>query len=99
MGEISRVAEVYKLPVIDLSRTFDPSIEDHYGSTEIEPSNVGGQYIVDLIRHIVDEYDFEAEESTSKVYYGFKGSFQENENNTEKRWEYLEFLMERNKEL
>merc|ERR1719245_1057617 len=71
---ICTVAEEYGLPVIDLSRTFDPSNAAHYGTTEIEPSNVSGQFIVDLIRHVVESFDFDKETRNSTVFYGLKGS-------------------------
>ena len=57
-----------KLPVIDLSRTFNPLDISHYGSTPIEPSNKSGLFIVDLIETVLSDFNYEKDES--KVYYG-----------------------------
>jgi len=61
------VAREHKLPVVDLSRTFDPKDRSHYGSTVIEPSEKSGMFIARLVKHIIDKHDWEGE---SKVYYG-----------------------------
>ena len=65
-------ARKWKLPVIDLSRTFDPSNEKHYGSTPIEPSNLSGQMIVDLIKFVCQKYDFNKDDNSreSMIFYG-----------------------------
>ena len=39
---IKKVGLKYKMPIIDLTRTFDPLNREHYGSTAIEPSILGG---------------------------------------------------------
>lgn len=46
---LGKLAVEFRLPIIDLSRTFNPHDKTHYGSTPIEPSNVSGQFIADLI--------------------------------------------------
>ncbi|CAM9159586.1 unnamed protein product, partial [Hapterophycus canaliculatus] len=46
------LAVEFRLPIIDLSRTFDPTDKNHYGTTPIEPSNVSGQFIADLIAKV-----------------------------------------------
>ena len=93
---ICKVAKEYKLPIIDLSRTFDPSNDDHYGSTEIEPSNLSGQFIVDLIRYVLESYDFEDGKRSSTVFYGLKGAV---ESVHVEKDNYLQFVEQRNKEL
>lgn len=61
-------SRVRKLPVIDLSRTFNPLDKSHYGSTPIEPSNKSGLFIVDLIETVLRDFNYEKDES--KIYYG-----------------------------
>ena len=56
------------IPVIDLSRTFDPLDSSHYGTTPIEPSNESGMFIAELVNTVLNDYDFEY--GSSKVYYG-----------------------------
>jgi hypothetical protein len=53
-----RIAHKYKLPLIDLSRTFDQNNADHYGSTPIEPSNLSGKTIANLIKYTIDTHQF-----------------------------------------
>jgi len=53
------IARKYNLPVIDLSKTFDPSNQSHYGTTPIEPSNLSGSTIARLIKHVIENHDFE----------------------------------------
>ncbi|CAM9130475.1 unnamed protein product [Choristocarpus tenellus] len=62
-------ANKYGLPLVDLSRTFDPNDRSHYGSTPIEPSNKSGQFIVDLVIKVLKEFKF-GQESGAKVYSG-----------------------------
>mmetsp|Transcript_59750 Transcript_59750/g.98643 ORF Transcript_59750/g.98643 Transcript_59750/m.98643 type:complete len:679 (+) Transcript_59750:31-2067(+) len=71
-NNIFALAEMYALPVIDLSRTFDPFDRTHYGSTSIEPSNLSGQFIVDLIHFVHEDFEFNASVKTSKIYSGLK---------------------------
>ena len=66
--EISQIAVNRGLPIIDLSMTFDPSNDRHYGTTQIEPGIIGGQFLVDLIRFVMDRFDFGNTAST--VFYG-----------------------------
>ena len=49
---VAQLAMELRLPIIDLSRTFDPTDKRHYGSTPIEPSNMSGQFIADLIAKV-----------------------------------------------
>ena len=46
----------YNIPVLDLSMTFDPFDRSHYGTTEIEPSNLSNKTISNLIDHITTYY-------------------------------------------
>lgn len=46
----------YNIPVIDLSLTFDPFNRAHYGSTEIEPSNLSNTTIANLIDYVTKNY-------------------------------------------
>ncbi|CAM9682723.1 unnamed protein product [Discosporangium mesarthrocarpum] len=64
------VANKYSLPLIDLSRTFDPNNGTHYGSTPIEPSNISGQFIVDLLlKQVMLDFRF-GEETGTRIYSG-----------------------------
>ena len=69
------IARDYKIPVIDLSRTFDPLDYSHYGSTPIEPSNKSGIFICEKIVKVLESFDFKGEES--KVYYGLEKEVEE----------------------
>ena len=66
------IAKEFKLPIIDLSKTFDPNDSSHYGkgngSSPIEPSNKSSQFIADLISTVI--FDFKFGSDSSKVYYG-----------------------------
>eukprot|EP00752_Nemacystus_decipiens_P010152 g9048.t1 len=63
------LAEEFRLPIIDLSRTFNPHDKTHYGSTPIEPSNVSGQFIADLIAQVLAQFRF-GEETKGKIFSG-----------------------------
>jgi len=71
---MSAVARKHNLPVIDLSRTFDPTDATDYGkpysehipSTPIEPSVKSCGYIAKLVDHVVKQHDWR---SASKFYY------------------------------
>lgn len=65
---IFKVGRERNLPIIDLSRTFNPLDTADYGSTPIEPSNKSGQYICDLTMKVLDDFKFG--ENESKIYYG-----------------------------
>lgn len=65
---IFKVGRERKLPIIDLSRTFNPLDTADYGSTPIEPSNKSGQYICDLTMKVLEDFKFGKNES--KIYYG-----------------------------
>jgi hypothetical protein len=69
------------LPVIDLSRTFNPWDVSHYGTEEIgkfnyidapwsgaEPSNISNVFICRLVEHVMKEFD--PREKVSRVFYG-----------------------------
>ncbi len=66
------LARTHKLPVIDLSRTFNSDDGTHYGrgggASPIEPSDLSTRFIVDLIVKITHEFKFGSDES--KVYFG-----------------------------
>jgi len=47
----------HNVPVLDLSRTFDPMVRSHYGSTVIEPSNSSSFCLAHCINHIYKYYD------------------------------------------
>eukprot|EP00475_Leptophrys_vorax_P033340 TRINITY_DN5222_c0_g2_i1.p1 TRINITY_DN5222_c0_g2~~TRINITY_DN5222_c0_g2_i1.p1 ORF type:complete len:441 (-),score=100.74 TRINITY_DN5222_c0_g2_i1:1316-2638(-) len=68
------------LPVIDLSRTLDPSNVSHYGTEDMkkgnyidapwsgaEPSNVSNVFICELVEHVMKNFD--PREKSSRVYY------------------------------
>lgn len=59
-------AKSYRIPIIDLSKTFNPKDDSHYGTTPIEPSNKSGLCISKLIKHVVENHNFKGE---SFVYY------------------------------
>lgn len=57
------MARTYDLPLLDLSRTFNPLVRAHYGSTEIEPSNLSTFCLSQCLHHIYHHY------AGYKVYY------------------------------
>merc|ERR1711964_949783 len=58
----------HSLPVIDLSRTFNPLDASDYGvcghtkahTKPIEPSSKGGMYIARLVKRVIEEHDWSA---------------------------------------
>jgi len=52
-----RLGKKYNIPVLDLSRTFDPLKKKYYGLTEIEPSNFSSKCISYCIDYIFRNYD------------------------------------------
>merc|ERR1712096_434386 len=77
---VMNIVRDFKLPVIDLSRTFDPAEkEDYSASSPIEPSNKSGMYIANLVKFVIDNHDWG---KVSKLYYG-KGSVPTVDVNTE----------------
>jgi hypothetical protein len=46
----------FNVPILDLSRTFNYCDRTHYGTTEIEPSNISSQCIANCIHHINTNY-------------------------------------------
>jgi hypothetical protein len=50
------LAQMYDIPVLDLSRTFNPYNRSHYGSTEIEPSNFSSLTIAQCIHYMYLNY-------------------------------------------
>lgn len=78
-----------KLPILDLSNTFDP-YDDLY-ICGIEPSKKGGTLISEGLEHILRNHDFE---SSSRLYSKSKGDkeYQSVENNSPKDWKvsYIE---------
>ena len=89
----------YGLPIIDLSRTFDPWIREHYGSTNIEPSNLSGQFIADLTEFVMNDFDFD-NNTKSMVYYGIKNENKgiiKYENNQDGFKSYKNFMKNRKK--
>jgi hypothetical protein len=57
------MAQTYNVPFLDLSRTFNPMVRAHYGSTEIEPSDSSTFCLAHCIHHIYTHY------AGYKVYY------------------------------
>lgn len=55
---VVNIAAEKKLPIIDLSQTFNPDDRSHYGKTHIESSNKSGLVIAKLIKHVVNTHDF-----------------------------------------
>lgn len=51
------IAQKHDIPLLDLSRTFDYNNRIHYGSTEIEPSNLSNKCIADCIDYICNNYN------------------------------------------
>ncbi|CAH6419057.1 Hypothetical protein HVR_LOCUS250 [uncultured virus] len=49
-------ARKHNIPLLDLSKTFDYNDRNHYGSTEIEPSNLSNKCIADCINYIYRNY-------------------------------------------
>ena len=42
----------------------------HFGSSSIEPSNLSGQFIVDLVKYVFKIYNFEDPKQESLIFYG-----------------------------
>jgi len=74
-----KLAHQNQLPIIDLSRTFDPQDESHYGTgnsrekndlgvpwSGAEPSNVSSKFIAQLAMHIIKTFKV----NQSLIYYG-----------------------------
>ena len=100
-GKICDLAYKYRLPIIDLSRTFDPNNEKHFGSSPIEPSNLSGQFIADLVKYVLKIYNFEDINQESLIFYGIKQDNEWNgiivEKNTKQaRKRYLSDIIARN---
>ena len=68
----TEVCKKNKLPMIDLSVTFDYNDPSHYGEgngiSPIEPSNKSSQFIADLISTVIDDFQWGKEEA--KMYTG-----------------------------
>lgn len=54
---LTKIAIKYNVPILDLSRTFNSTNRDHYGLSDIEPSNISGKCIADCIAYIYENYD------------------------------------------
>merc|ERR1712129_342194 len=96
--KIFSLCETYSLPIIDLSRTFDPFDRTHYGSTSIEPSNKSGQFIVDILQFINQQFAFNVDTDKSQIFYGLKtdkNGIAVEDNNKSTRDEYLQKLKRR----
>jgi hypothetical protein len=52
--EYKKICIKHNLPLIDLSRSFNYANTAYYGSTPIEPSNLGIDIICKLIKHIIN---------------------------------------------
>lgn len=50
------LANKHNVAVLDLMRTFDSNNRSHYGSTEIEPSNLSNKCMADCIDYIYNNY-------------------------------------------
>jgi len=77
---IFQIAQEKKLPLIDLSNTFDIYDEKLY-SQQIEPSSEGGMIIAQLIQHVVKNHNF----NDASMFYQFnikEQSYKCSENNT-----------------
>ncbi len=64
---ILKAAKEKKIPVLDLSRTFDPKARLYICG--IEPNKAGGALIAEGLKHIIKQHDFAGE---SKVYAKLK---------------------------
>lgn len=58
-----QIAQEADVAIFDLSRTFDRNNRAHYGSTDIEPSNLTTKCMADYITEIITNYD------SNNVYY------------------------------
>ncbi|CAH6419689.1 Hypothetical protein HVR_LOCUS765 [uncultured virus] len=54
---LESVAKKYNIPILDLSRTFNSYRRDHYGTSDIEPSNVSNSCMAKCLAYIYDNYD------------------------------------------
>jgi len=63
--EVFNLADKEKLPIIDLPNTFDINDSSLY-RMQIEPSSKGGDIIVELISHVVQNHDFSGD---SRIYW------------------------------
>merc|ERR1712130_813227 len=70
--KIMQIAERYKCPIIDLSRTMNPFDKKHYGSTPTLSSMQSAQFLVDLIIKVLSVWDWKNDRKKSKIYYGLK---------------------------
>lgn len=61
------------LPIVDASRTLNPYDSRDYGSTPIEPSARGGDFIAALVAHAMEQHSFGEE---ACVYSGRPGEVQ-----------------------
>ena len=68
--QIFTIAEVYKLPIIDLSRTCNPYNFTHYSSASpIEPNEINGSFTAKLVLTVLSDYKWD-KDRCSKIYYG-----------------------------
>ena len=60
----------YDAPIIDLYSTFNKYDSSYYSSiSPIEPSNMSGQIITNLIMHIVDDIINDKYKDNKSIYY------------------------------
>ena len=82
-GVVFQLARELRLPIIDLSRSFDIYDEDLY-RCQIEPGYKGSQLIARLVTHVIAHHDFLVGESS---FYYLRENLIFNESNTEEyRW-------------
>ncbi|CAH6419385.1 Hypothetical protein HVR_LOCUS590 [uncultured virus] len=54
---IEPFAKKHNVPVLDLSQTFDSANREHYGSTDMQPSNLSNKCIAKCIEYIYSNYN------------------------------------------
>ena len=54
---LQNIAKKYNIPILDLSLTFNSNKREHYGSSDIEPSNISNACMAKCLSHIYDNYN------------------------------------------
>ena len=93
--KMMQIAEKYRCPMIDMSRTVNTFNREHYGVTAYDLSEESGQFLVDLLLKVLSVWDWNDKELKSKIFYGCKDDkdgIQEAENNKAYRSNYFNSL-------
>lgn len=54
---LQNIAQKYNIPILDLSRTFNTDKREHYGTSDIEPSNISNTCMAKCLSYIYENYD------------------------------------------